>query len=206
MQARSIWRTVRASSTIARKSAPARSSPLAKPQHGGLKTIADQIILARALVLQILLGAAALDFIERRLRDIKMPAFDQLAHLAEKKCQQKRADMRAVDIGVGHDDDLVIAQFVGIEIVAADPGAERGDQSADFLARQHLVEARPLDIEDFSAQRKHGLIFPVAALLGGAARRIALDEKQFRLGRIALLAIGEFARQIGDIERPLAAS
>ena len=148
-----------------------------QPQYGGLKTIADQIILARALVLQILLGPATLYFVERRLRDIKMPAFDQLAHLAEEKRKQKRADMRPVDIRVGHDDDLVITQFVHIEVVAPDPGAERGDQGPDFLARQHLVEARPLDIEDFSAQRKHGLILPVAALLGGAARRIALDEK-----------------------------
>ncbi len=93
----------------------------------------------------------------------------------------------------------------GIEVVVPDAGAERGDQGADFLARQHLVEARPLDIEDFSAQRKHRLIFPVAALLGGAAGRIALDEKEFGLRRIAFLAIGEFARQIGDIERAFAA-
>ncbi len=92
-----------------------------------------------------------------------------------------------------------------VEVVAPDPGAERGDQRPDFLARQHLVEARPLDIEDFSAQRKHGLIFAVAALLGGAARRITLDKEQFRLGRIPLLTIGEFAGQIGDIERALAA-
>ena len=48
-------------------------------QHGGLKTIADQIILARALVLQILLGTAALDFVKRRLRNIKMTALDRQA-------------------------------------------------------------------------------------------------------------------------------
>ncbi len=83
-----------------------------EPQHGGLKTVADEIILAGALVLQILLGTAALDFVERRLRDIKMPALDQLAHLAEEERKQKRADMRPIDIRVGHDDDLVIAQFV----------------------------------------------------------------------------------------------
>ena len=48
-------------------------------------------------------------------------------------------------------------------------------------------------------------IFAVAALLGGAAGRIALDDEQFGLGRIALLAIGELAGQVGDVERALAA-
>ena len=80
-----------------------------QPQHGGLKTIANQIILTRTLVLQILFGTAALDFVERRLRNIKMTALDQLSHLPEEKCEQKRANMRAVDIRVCHDDDLVIA-------------------------------------------------------------------------------------------------
>jgi hypothetical protein len=40
--------------------------------------------------------------------------------------------MRAVHVGIGHDDDLVVAQLVQIELVAADPGAKRGDQRADL--------------------------------------------------------------------------
>jgi hypothetical protein len=34
---------------------------------------------------------------------------------------------------------------------------------------------------------------PVAALLGGAAGAVALDQEQFALGGIALLAVGELA-------------
>ena len=71
--------------------------------------------------------------------------------------------------------------------------------------RQHLVEARALDVEDFAAQRQHGLEFAVAALLGGAAGRVALDDEQFGFGRIAFLAVGELARQRRDVERALAA-
>ena len=110
---------------------------------------------------------------------------------------------RAVDVGVGHDDDLVVAQLVGIELVAADAGAERGDQRADLLAAQHLVEARALDVEDLAAQRQHRLEFAVAALLGGAAGAVALDDEQFGFGRIALLAIGELARQREMSSAPL---
>ena len=42
--------------------------------------------------------------------------------------------MRAIDVGIGHDDDLVIAQLVEVELIAANAGAHRGDQRADFLS------------------------------------------------------------------------
>ena len=127
-----------------------------------------------------------------------------LAHLPVEEGQQQRADMGAVDVGVGHDDDLVVAQLVGGEFVGADAGAERGDQRADLLRRQHLVHARAFDVEDLAAQRQHRLEFAVAALLGGAAGGIALDDEQFGFGRVAFLAIGELARQRGDAERAFA--
>ena len=41
--------------------------------------------------------------------------------------------MTAIDVGIGHDDDLVIAQLGDIEIVA-NAGAKGRDQRADFLA------------------------------------------------------------------------
>ena len=69
---------------------------------------------------------------------------------------------------------------------------------------EHLVEARALDVEDLAAQRQHRLVFAIAALLGGAAGRVALDDEDFGLGRVALLAIGELAGQAGDVERALA--
>src|SRR5579862_1344093 len=102
--------------------------------------------------------------------------------------------MAAVDIGIGHDDDAVIARLGGFEILAADAGAERLDQGADLGRAQHLVEAGALDIEDLALERQDRLKAAVAALLGRAAGAVALDDKQLALGRIALLAIGELAR------------
>ena len=103
--------------------------------------------------------------------------------------------MRAVDIRVRHDDDLVVAQLVGVEFVAPDAGAERRDQRADFLAGEHLVEARALDIEDLAAQGQHRLEFAIAALFGGAAGAVALDDEEFGFRGIPLLTIGELAGQ-----------
>ena len=103
--------------------------------------------------------------------------------------------MGAVHVGVGHDDDLVIAQLVGIEFLAADAGAERRDQRGDFGAPQHLVEARAFHVQNLAAQGQHRLVGAVAPLLGGAAGAIAFDDEQLAFRRIALLAIGELAGQ-----------
>ena len=93
-----------------------------------------------------------------------------------------------------HDDDAVIPQLVHIEVVAPDAAAQCGDQSADFRGRQHFVEARLLDVEDFSLERQDGLGAPVAALLGRAAGGIAFHQEHFRERGILFLAIGELAR------------
>jgi hypothetical protein len=94
-------------------------------QNRTFDALVDQVILQRHLVLEINLGLAATDFVKRRLRDVEMAVFDQLRHLAEEERQQKRPDMRAVHVGIGHDDDLVVAQFFDVELIPSDPGAKR---------------------------------------------------------------------------------
>ena len=53
-------------------------------------------------------------------------------HEAEEERQKKRSDMAAVDIGIGHDDDLVIPELVEVEFVA-DAGAERRDDGLELV-------------------------------------------------------------------------
>ena len=43
-----------------------------EPQHRVFEAGADQVVLERALVLEILLGLAARHLVERRLRDVEM--------------------------------------------------------------------------------------------------------------------------------------
>ena len=75
-----------------------------------------------------------------------MPGLDQRPHEAEQQRQQQGADVLAVDVGVRHQDDLVIAQLVDVEVLA-DAGAEGGDQRLDLLV------ARTLSIRAFSTFR-----------------------------------------------------
>ena len=126
-------------------------------------------IVERRLVLEVDFGPPLVDLVERRLGDEEVPALDDLGHLPVEEGQQQGADVRAVDVGVGHDHDLVIAQLRDVELVAADAGAHRLDEGADLLRREHLVEARALDVQDLAAQRQDGLVVAVAALLGRAA-------------------------------------
>ena len=112
--------------------------------------------------------------------------------------------MRAVNIRVRHDDDAKVADLVGIEFLAADTAAERGNQRADFDRGQHLVEAGLFHVQNLALERQNGLKAPVAALFGRATGGIALDQEQLRQRRILLLAIGKFAGQAGNVERTLA--
>jgi hypothetical protein len=109
----------------------------------------------------------------------------------------------AVDVGVGHDDDPVVAQLRGVEALA-DARPEGDDQRPDVLAREDLVEARLLDVQQLAAQRQDRLEATVTALLGRAAGRIALDDVDLTAGGVPFLAIGQLARQGQPVERALA--
>ena len=162
------------------------------------------MLLEAALVLDVALALALLHLEERRLRDVEIAALDQLPHLPEEEREEQRADVAAVDVGVGHDDDLVVAGLLDVEVLA-DPAADGRDERLDLLAREHLVEPRALHVQDLAANRQNRLGLARAALLGRAAGGVALDDEELRLGRIALLAVGELPGQAVVRERPLAA-
>src|SRR5262245_46811532 len=93
------------------KHAQVDASPLlagSEPKHCILETSCNQIILESALVFQILLGFCTRDFVKRWLCNKDMAAFDQFFHLPEEKRQEQRADVRAIYVRIGHDDDLVV--------------------------------------------------------------------------------------------------
>jgi hypothetical protein len=136
-----------------------------------------QLVVEFVLVADVAIHLAALDAVERRLRDVDVLALDQLGHVAEEEGEQQRANVAAVHVRVGHQDNFVIAQLGDVEVVLADARAERRDDGTNFLVAQHLVVARFFDVEDFSFQRQDGLVFPVAPALGRAARRFALDDE-----------------------------
>ena len=108
--------------------------------------------------------------------------------------------MGAVDVGVGHQDDLVVAELGDVELLEPDAGAQRRDQEADLLVREHLVVARLLGVDDLAAQRQDRLGPAVAALLGRPAGGVALDQEELARRRVALRAVGQLAGQVVVVE------
>ena len=58
--------------------------------------------------------------------------------------------MAAVNVRVGHDDDAVIAQLIGLVFFDAYTSTKHCDESDNLLACQHLVKARFLNVQNFS--------------------------------------------------------
>ena len=112
--------------------------------------------------------------------------------------------MRAVNVGIGHDDDAVVARLVGVEVVA-DVRANSRDQRADGVAGKRAVQARALHVEDLAAQGQDGLRLAVAGLLGRAACGIALYDEQFGVLRGLGRAVGQLARQRERVQHAFAA-
>ena len=48
---------------------------------------------------------------ERGQGEKEVPVFDEFGHLPEEEGHKKRSNMGAVDIGIGHDNDALVAEF-----------------------------------------------------------------------------------------------
>ena len=96
--------------------------------------------------------------------------------------------MGSVDVGIGHDEDFMVAQLFVVEVVA-DAAAEGEDDVADRLAAEYLFEAGLFDVEYLAAQRQDRLEFAVAPLFGAAPRGISLNDVYFAVGGVAVRAV-----------------
>ena len=122
------------------------------------------------LVLEVSPRLSMLRLVERRLRDEQVAAFDEFLHLAVEEGQQERPDVAAVDVGIAHQDDPVIAELGDVKVVGPHAGAERRDDVPYFLESERLVEPRLLDVEDLALEGQDRLEDSVAPLLGRSAR------------------------------------
>ena len=132
-----------------------------------------------------------------------MAVGDQLWHVTEEERQQKRPDVRSVDIGVGHYHHAVVSEPIRV-VILAKTCPERCDQCRDLLVGEHPVRPGLFDIQDLSPQWQNRLEPSVAALLGGAAGRLALHDEEFALRWIFLGTVGELAGQRAAIHGGLA--
>src|SRR4029079_15155676 len=77
----------------------------------------DEELRERRLVLDGALLLALLDAIERRLAEVQVAAVDELLVVPVEEREQERADVAAVDVGVGQHDDAVVPQLREVEVL-----------------------------------------------------------------------------------------
>src|SRR3954451_14594446 len=121
-----------------------------------------------------------------------MAAADELGHFLEEEGHQKRRDVGAVDVGVGHDDDPLVAQSVLVELVAV-AAAQCEVEVGDLAVGADLVLRGAGDVEDLAADGEDRLSLAVARLLGRAAGAVALDDEQLGPFGVVATAVGELA-------------
>src|SRR5690606_27359945 len=148
-----------------------------------------------------------LNQIKRRQRDVDITLLDQVAHIAEEEREDERPDVAAVHVRIGHDYDLVIAEFIEIECLGIFSRTERytecGDNILDFFVVVDLMFLCLFHVQDLPSQGKDSLEHAVPTLLGGASRRIPLDEVELGDGRVSAGAVGKLSGKAGSREHIL---
>ena len=147
---------------------------------------------------------ALANLIERRLGNEHMTMLNQRFHIAIEERQQQRTDMRAIDIGICHDDDFAVTAFCQIKIIA-DARTECRNHRADFGVGKNLIETCLFYVQNLTAQGQDSLETAVTALLGGTACRVTLDEVDFGHFRVFDGAVCQLTGQARYFQRVLAA-
>src|SRR4028119_840189 len=139
----------------------------------------------------------------RGRRDVHVAGLYKLRHVPEQERQHQRPYVAAVDVGVGHEHDLVVARPFEVEAVphARTDGTDHG---LYLDVREDLVDVGLLDVQDLASQRQYGLEVSLPALLGRAARRVSLDDVQLAPGRVLGRTIRKLARKRRALQVALA--
>ncbi len=108
--------------------------------------------------------------VERRLRQVDVAGLDERPHEAEQQRQQQGRDVLAVDVGVGHQHDLVVPQPSSMSNSSPMPVPNAEIIACTSLLPSALVDARLLDVQDLAAHRQDRLD-PRVATLHAPSRR-----------------------------------
>ena len=162
----------------------------------------EELILFIIIVGVVFLTALA-HLIQRRLGDEDVTFGDERLHIAIEEGEEQCPDVRTIDIGIRHDDDLVIAKLCDVEVFT-DARTESGDHGTDGIGIQDTVEAGFFYIQDLAAQREDRLIAAVTAGLRRSACRVPFDDIDLCHLRVFFCAVSQLSRKAGDFERILA--
>ena len=120
--------------------------------------------------------------------------------MTEEEGQKQRLDVRTVDIGIRHDDNLAVSQLFDIKFVA-DSRTERKNYGYNLCGAVNSFKTRLFDIENLTSHGKHRLELTLSAVLCGTACRVTFHKEQLRHIGVLFTAIGELAGQRRRFEK-----
>ena len=112
--------------------------------------------------------------------------------------------MASVHVGVRHNDDFMIPELIGVELVP-DARPQGGDDGLELVVSVDLIHPGLFHVQHFAPQGEDGLEPGIPALGGGASGGIALDDINFRQLRVVLVAVPELVGHGRAAEGGLAA-
>ena len=121
---------------------------------------------------------------ERRLQDVEVPLADDPVEEAHEDGDHQVADVQAVDIGIGGEDDLLVAEVVDRLL-----DVEALHQVVDLDILVDRVPLEVADVERLAAQGEDGLGVDVAAAGDRAGRGEALGDEDHRVEPRAALHV-----------------
>ena len=107
---------------------------------GVLQSQIQQELIQLKIVFEVALLLAMFGFIQRWLCNVDIATLNDFRHLTVEEGQEQGADVRAIDVGIGHDDDAVVAELVWVVFFFAYAAAQSGNQGGHFLAGEHFFK------------------------------------------------------------------
>ena len=130
---------------------------------------------------------------ERSLEDEEVAAADDVREELEEESDHEEPDVHAIDVGVGGEDDLLIA-----EVIDGVLDIERVLEEIEFLVFVDDLFGEAEGVEGFAAETEDGLGFDAAGASDGAAGAVAFGDEEraflavFGVGVEVDAAVAEF--------------
>ncbi|GBD36007.1 hypothetical protein HRbin36_01124 [bacterium HR36] len=169
------------------------------PQFGAFQPTGQQLAVHFLLRLHVTDLIFLGDLVQGRLSEINVSFGDQTGHLAVEERQEQGANVAAIHVRIGEDDNAFVIAFADV-LVLADVRPHGGDDATNFVVGQHLFDPGLLDIEDLASQRQNRLENSVPPAVRRTSSRIAFDQEKLALIAILGGAIHQFSRQAVAIE------
>src|SRR3989339_469097 len=143
-----------------------------------VKPFREQELIQFLVGMQVHLLLVFLHLVQRWLRYIYVAVIYKRRHLPIEERKKQRADMRAVNVGIRHDDDLVIARLLKVELFLADPGSDGRYHGADFLVCKYLCKARFLNVKNLTLKRQNSLKRPIPPLFRAIVNKYTAGKRK----------------------------